>query len=132
MWTMVGDPCDGGLCGRYGGGDNSVSLSTGSMEGAGGCGDRGRCPHVLPQDVPRARDPGAVAYRRRRDAHRPADPLSCWESMLTRSKTSRSDWSSFLIFWTECITVVWSRPPNCSPILGSERSVRSLHRYMPT
>ena len=28
------------------------------------------------------------------------------------------------------MTVVWSRPPNFSPILGSERSVSSRHRYM--
>src|SRR5699024_8683491 len=29
-----------------------------------------------------------------------------------------------------CITVGWSRPPNCCPILGKESSVSSLHRYM--
>ena len=28
------------------------------------------------------------------------------------------------------MTVVWSRPPNSSPILGREESVSSLERYM--
>src|ERR1022692_4544793 len=34
------------------------------------------------------------------------------------------------IFRSACITVVWSRPPNCCPIFGSDRSVSSRHRYM--
>src|SRR3954471_18838547 len=28
------------------------------------------------------------------------------------------------------MTVVWSRPPNACPILGSDRSVSSRHRYI--
>src|SRR5260370_8642146 len=28
------------------------------------------------------------------------------------------------------MTVVWSRPPKCWPILGSDRSVSSRHRYI--
>ena len=34
------------------------------------------------------------------------------------------------IFRSAWITVVWSRPPNSWPILGSDRSVSSRHRYM--
>src|SRR5215813_10606340 len=34
------------------------------------------------------------------------------------------------ILRSACITVVWSRPPNCWPIFGSERSVSSRHRYI--
>ena len=36
------------------------------------------------------------------------------------------------IFSHACITVVWSRPPNSSPILGNDNSVNSLHKYMAT
>ena len=41
-----------------------------------------------------------------------------------------SDLISFAIFSWAWITVVWSRPPNSSPILGNEKSVNSLDRYI--
>lgn len=36
------------------------------------------------------------------------------------------------IFSHAWITVVWSRPPNSSPILGNDSSVNSLHKNMAT
>lgn len=39
--------------------------------------------------------------------------------------TSRSSFICLRILRSACMTVVWSRPPNASPILGSERSVSS-------
>ena len=36
------------------------------------------------------------------------------------------------IFEVAWITVVWSRPPNCLPIFGSDESVSSRERYIAT
>ena len=41
----------------------------------------------------------------------------------TRLYTSRSSRIMRAIFEVAWITVVWSRPPNCLPIFGSEESV---------
>ena len=47
-----------------------------------------------------------------------------WLKMLRRSAIS------WRILRSACMTVVWSRPPNCWPILGSDSSVSSRHRYI--
>jgi len=39
---------------------------------------------------------------------------------------------SDVILSLACITVVWSLPPNSSPIFGRERSVSSQHKYIAT
>src|SRR6516165_4700917 len=51
-------------------------------------------------------------------------------SSVTWLKIDRRSAISERILRSACITVVWSRPPNCWPILGSDMSVSSRHRYM--
>src|SRR5207248_10039076 len=50
----------------------------------------------------------------------------------TRLYTERSSRIMRAIFEVAWMTVVWSRPPNCLPILGSEESVSSRERYIAT
>src|SRR5215831_9932814 len=51
-------------------------------------------------------------------------------SSVTWLKIDRRSAMSERILRSACMTVVWSRPPNCWPIFGSERSVSSRQRYM--
>ena len=54
---------------------------------------------------------------------------------LRSSTSSAKDIShpcSSSTFFTACITVVWSRPPNFRPISGKERDVSCFARYMAT
>ncbi len=51
-------------------------------------------------------------------------------SSLTWLNTARRSARSWLILRSAYMTVVWSRLPNWAPILGSERSVSSRHRYI--
>ena len=51
-------------------------------------------------------------------------------SSVTWLKTLRRSAMSSRIFRSACMTVVWSRPPNCWPIFGRERSVSSRQRYI--
>src|SRR5207249_5848546 len=53
-------------------------------------------------------------------------------SSCTRLYTERSSRIMRAIFEVAWMTVVWSRPPNCLPILGSEESVSSRERYIAT
>ena len=53
-------------------------------------------------------------------------------SSCTRLYTERSSRIIPSIFAFACITVVWSRPPNSLPILGSDESVRARERYIAT
>src|ERR687886_156655 len=50
----------------------------------------------------------------------------------TRLYTERSSRIMRAIFEVAWITVVWSRPPNCLPILGSDEAVSSRERYIAT
>src|SRR5699024_5800632 len=56
--------------------------------------------------------------------------LICAVSSVTWLKIARRSFMSSLIFLFACITVVWSRPPNSSPIRISGISVSSRHRYI--
>ena len=51
-------------------------------------------------------------------------------SSVTWLNTLRRSAMRVRIFRSACITVVWSRPPNCCPIFGSDKSVSSRHRYI--
>ncbi len=51
-------------------------------------------------------------------------------SSVTWWKTLRRSARSLRIRRSAFMTVVWSRPPNCCPILGRESSVSSRHRYI--
>src|SRR2546423_2824660 len=53
-------------------------------------------------------------------------------SSCTRLYTERSSLIRRAIFEVAWMTVVWSRPPNSLPILGSEESVSSRDRYIAT
>ena len=53
-------------------------------------------------------------------------------SSCTRLYTDLSSRIRRAIFEVAWITVVWSRPPKCLPILGSEESVSSRERYIAT
>src|ERR1044072_879293 len=53
-------------------------------------------------------------------------------SSCTRLYTDRSSRIMRAIFEVAWITVVWSRPPNCLPIFGSDESVSSRERYIAT
>ncbi len=50
------------------------------------------------------------------EAHPPF--LTAWRSWVTWSKTARFSFIWPVIFCTAWSTVVWSRPPNCSPMEG--------------
>src|SRR4051812_8976874 len=50
----------------------------------------------------------------------------------TRLYTERSSRIRRAIFEVAWMTVVWSRPPNCLPIFGSDESVSSRERYIAT
>src|SRR4029453_105734 len=50
----------------------------------------------------------------------------------TRLYTERSSLIRRAIFEVAWITVVWSRPPKCRPIFGSDESVSSRERYIAT
>src|SRR6185295_12007000 len=50
----------------------------------------------------------------------------------TRLYTDRSSRMSFVILSFAWMTVVWSRPPNSLPIIGSDASVNSRERYIAT
>ena len=56
-----------------------------------------------------------------------ADPAGQLGDLVVIARRSDISWR---ILRSACITVVWSRPPNCWPILGSESSVSSRHRYI--
>src|ERR1700680_3197547 len=61
--------------------------------------------------------------------------LTCFTravSSCTRLYTERSSRISRAILDVAWITVVWSRPPNSLPILGSDESVSSRERYIAT
>jgi hypothetical protein len=51
-------------------------------------------------------------------------------SSVTWLNTLRRSAIRVRILRSACITVVWSLPPNCCPILGSDKSVSSRHRYI--
>src|SRR5207237_3626078 len=53
-------------------------------------------------------------------------------SSCTRLYTERSSRIRRAILEVAWMTVVWSRPPNSLPILGSDESVSSRERYMAT
>src|SRR3954451_15996316 len=68
-----------------------------------------------------------------------AVPPHCYRTCLmravnscTRLYTERSSRIRRAIFEVAWITVVWSRPPNCLPIFGSDESVSSRERYIAT
>src|SRR5205085_2415571 len=91
----------------------------------------------------------------RTPAHPVVEPFWLWErtgdksALSTPTRTQRaclmravSSWTRLYtdlsctirraIFDVAWITVVWSRPPNCLPIFGSDESVSSRDRYIAT
>src|SRR5690606_3509271 len=58
--------------------------------------------------------------------------FSCkrWVRVRTMEAKFGSSSISFLILSHACMTVVWSRPPNSSPMRGNDASVSSRARYM--
>src|SRR5215211_4208640 len=89
---------------------------------------------VIKDDIPAgrlSRRLGAGDQKRLGGVQRPeACCLIRLVSSVTWLNTLRRSAINVRIFRSACITVVWSRPPNCCPILGNDRSVSSRHRYM--
>jgi hypothetical protein len=74
---------------------------------------------------------GACDQKRSGEIQRPeACCLIRFVSSVTWLNTLRRSAMRVRIFRSACITVVWSRPPNCCPIFGSDKSVSSRHRYI--
>ena len=59
-------------------------------------------------------------------------PSSMRRKRSTSSAKLMSDVRSSSTFFTACITVVWSRPPNFRPISGRDRDVNCFAKYMAT
>ena len=55
-----------------------------------------------------------------------------WHSFSTASRELSSEAMRAEVRRQACRTVVWSRPPNCRPIAGSDSPVSSRARYMAT
>jgi hypothetical protein len=90
--------------------------------------------HVIKDDdrVPLLRADSALVIRN--DLSEIQRPEACclirFVSSVTWLNTLRRSAMRVRIFRSACITVVWSRPPNCCPIFGSDKSVSSRHRYI--
>lgn len=78
--------------------------------------------------------------RAERPRHRPLPKQRRCAYQLSSMRRSRSTSSAKFIsdvrssstFFTACMTVVWSRPPNFRPISGNDREVSCLDRYIAT
>src|SRR5579862_8852409 len=68
-------------------------------------------------------------------SHRKERQRTCFTRAVSSCTRLYTDLSSRIrreIFDVAWITVVWSRPPNSLPILGSDESVSSRERYIAT
>ena len=92
--------------------------------------------HTSMWDAGTARKPSRRPQRRAEGASHPArrfrvNPGRRFEHLdLLRERAIVAGQTSILR--TACSTVVWSRPPKRRPISGSERSVKTLARYIAT
>src|SRR5215211_4078831 len=87
------------------------------------------------QPTGRARKGGDGSWGHVRVVHGRQDQRACLMravSSWTRLYTDLSSRIMRAIFEVAWMTVVWSRPPNSLPILGSDESVSSRERYMAT